>query len=596
VHEIGFLLLFFMPCFYCNVSDAWLFREKSRRLWVTFAGGYFELFLWALAVFVWRMTLPGSLPHYLAFVMLSVCGVQTLFNFNPLLKLDGYYLLSDWQEIPNLHQRASNCFKGQLRRLLWGAPKPAAEPRSRMLLGYGLLSWLYSVIFLAVMLGVLVQFCGREWGWAGVLGVVLLGFVSTWGMFHGIADGEVHKMITTRRKRTVLWLLGLGCLAAVLGLVEIDDRASGSFHLRPATRAELRAPVAGFLKAVYCDEGERVSPGVLVARLEVPDLASRLAQKQAESAEVQARLRLLEIGPRYEEVAEQRQRVQRSTDWRDLAQRDLDRTRQAFTEDLDRLEKQVIARRAELDAAQESYLRAKPLVSRKAIAVEQYQELEGRFRVCQARLDEAQAAKRSHQAKGMQEAEAELARREKERADAQAVLRLLEAGSRPEEVESERAHLERLRAEVRHLEHQQNQQTILAPVSGVVSTSRLKEKVGQYLREGDLIGVVEEAADLEAEIALAEQEVARVRVGQEVRLKTRILPFDALTTHVERCAPVAGRGEEQSRVIVYCRVNAAPAELRPEMTGYARVYTGRRPIGAILVERALRMLRTEFWW
>jgi hypothetical protein len=52
VHEIGFLLMYFLPCFYCNVSDAWLFREKSKRLWVTFAGGYFEAFLWALAVFV----------------------------------------------------------------------------------------------------------------------------------------------------------------------------------------------------------------------------------------------------------------------------------------------------------------------------------------------------------------------------------------------------------------------------------------------------------------------------------------------------------------------------------------------------------------
>src|SRR5262249_48929377 len=51
VHEIGFLLIFFMPCFYCNVSDAWLFQEKSKRIWVTLAGGYFELFLWALTVF-----------------------------------------------------------------------------------------------------------------------------------------------------------------------------------------------------------------------------------------------------------------------------------------------------------------------------------------------------------------------------------------------------------------------------------------------------------------------------------------------------------------------------------------------------------------
>src|SRR5262249_13935290 len=122
VREIGFLLLFFMPGFYCDVSDAWLFKEKSKRLWVTFAGGYFELFLWALAVCAWRLTLPGTLPHQLAFVVVSVCGVQTLFNFNPLIKLDGYYLLSDVLEVPNLQQRAGDHVKARLRWLLWGAP------------------------------------------------------------------------------------------------------------------------------------------------------------------------------------------------------------------------------------------------------------------------------------------------------------------------------------------------------------------------------------------------------------------------------------------------------------------------------------------
>ena len=145
VHEIGFLLMFFMPCFYCNVSDAWLFKEKSKRRWVSFAGGYFELFIWALAVFVWRLTPLGSLPNYLAFIVLTACGVQTLFNFNPLLKLDGYYLLSDWLEVPNLQQRALGFLKSHLRWLLWGAPPPnlgwqGCDSRGtrRLLLGFGL--------------------------------------------------------------------------------------------------------------------------------------------------------------------------------------------------------------------------------------------------------------------------------------------------------------------------------------------------------------------------------------------------------------------------------------------------------------------------
>src|SRR5439155_19495642 len=66
VHEVGFLLIFFMPCLYCNVSDAWLFKEKAKRLWVTLAGGYVELFLCVLAVFVWCLTRPDSLLHYRA--------------------------------------------------------------------------------------------------------------------------------------------------------------------------------------------------------------------------------------------------------------------------------------------------------------------------------------------------------------------------------------------------------------------------------------------------------------------------------------------------------------------------------------------------
>ncbi len=98
-------------------------------MWVTFAGGYFELFLWAMAVFVWRLTIPDTLINYLAFIVLTLSGIDSLFNFNPLIKLDGYYLLSDLMEIPNLRQRSFDHTMGRLRRLLWGAPQPERPER-----------------------------------------------------------------------------------------------------------------------------------------------------------------------------------------------------------------------------------------------------------------------------------------------------------------------------------------------------------------------------------------------------------------------------------------------------------------------------------
>ena len=84
--------------------------------------------------------------------------------------------------------------------------------------------------------------------------------------------------------------------------------------------------------------------------------------------------------------------------------------------------------------------------------------------------------------------------------------------------------------------------------------------------------------------------------GQPVALKARALPFESFQTKVERIAPAAAQGEVQSAVTVYCHSNNLLPELRPGMTGYARVYTGHRPIGEVLVNKLLRFVRTEFWF
>src|ERR1041384_947651 len=120
VYEMGLLLIFLQPAMFCNVSDAWMFPQKSKRLWVTFAGAYFEIFVWGMATLMWRVTDQTTALNFLALIVMATSGVKTLFNLNPLIKLDGYYLLSDWVEIPNLRSRAFAYMGRRTRSVLRG--------------------------------------------------------------------------------------------------------------------------------------------------------------------------------------------------------------------------------------------------------------------------------------------------------------------------------------------------------------------------------------------------------------------------------------------------------------------------------------------
>jgi putative peptide zinc metalloprotease protein len=115
-HEMGLMLLVFTPCLYCNVSDSWMIASKWKRAAVGAAGMYVELILASLATFVWWYSRPG-LVSGLCLNVMFVCSVSTiLFNANPLMRFDGYYILADLLEIPNLRQKASQLLS---RKLAW---------------------------------------------------------------------------------------------------------------------------------------------------------------------------------------------------------------------------------------------------------------------------------------------------------------------------------------------------------------------------------------------------------------------------------------------------------------------------------------------
>lgn len=608
VHEVGFLAMFFVPCLYCNVSDAWLIPERRKRLLITLAGGYCDLCLWAAAVFVWRLSPPETLTNYIAWVVFSVLGVRVVFNFNPLLKLDGYYLLVDLTGVSNLQQRGLDRAKAHVRRVLWGAEPPPPDRDGRLLTSYGLASGAFSLVFLGLMLAALFRFLWAEWG-ALALAVIPLGYVTGRGLVAGLTGGEVAAMVRRRQLRAAAWTAALLAAAVASVLVQVEDRSGGQFQVRAAARSEVRAPAAGFLRDVCCDEGDPVAPGAVVARLEVPDLVSRVTQKTAEVREGEAKLRLLEAGARREEVEESRQRVKRAGAGRDRARTDLDRSRTALAEDLARLAELVTQHEAEARFATENHTRVRQLRDQGAGSLEQSLDAARLAEVARSQLEQARAQRRSIEATGAREAEAELARRTKELADAEGTLTLLEAPPRVQEVDAARAHLTRLQEELRYLDGIRGKLVVTCPVGGVVTTPRTRERAGQYLKEGDLILVVEDPASLEVEVALSEPDAGRVRPGQRVELKARGLPFDTIRGQVARVAPAVARPDSgpvpatpspgpggPGTVMVYCRLDGGAAELRPGMTGYARVYAGQRPVSGLALDRLRKVVRTEFWW
>jgi RND family efflux transporter MFP subunit len=313
VHEMGFLLIYFQLAFYCNVSDAWLFPEKAKRLWVTFAGPYFELFLWALAVLAWRVSQPETWLNFLALVVVATSALKLVVNLNPLIKLDGYYLLSDCLGVPNLRQKSFAYLRARLKALSGAVAEGDGEatPRERHIyLAYGLLAGAYSFFllgFVAVHFGG--YLIGRYQGlgfilFAGLLFIALRPRLKRALARHGARveptgqPGRARALLgwANRRKRS---LIALALATAVAFLVRLPLTVSGEFTVSPIRNADIRAQVEGFVEEIYVDEGDLVRAGDPIARLSNRDTRAELRRFEAAIDEAGARLRMLEARLKY---------------------------------------------------------------------------------------------------------------------------------------------------------------------------------------------------------------------------------------------------------------------------------------------------------
>lgn len=292
VHAIGVMLMIFTPLPYTDATAAWAFRGKWERVFVGAAGMIFELFVAAIAVLVWANTGEGAL-HSVAYNMIFTASVSTvIFNINPLLRYDGYYMLADFLEMPNLQQQATAQLTYALERRIFGrkdATSPSASASEAWLLGtYAVVSFAYRML---VFSGILL-FISQKLLLVALL--LLVFFVITWLLMplakflRYLLSGPELARVRPRAIRATLAAAGLAFL--FLDYVPFPYGISAPGILKAVNHNVAVNRSAGRVIALGKPSGTRVRKGDTLLILENAELAGLRAETEAETREAEATL------------------------------------------------------------------------------------------------------------------------------------------------------------------------------------------------------------------------------------------------------------------------------------------------------------------
>ncbi len=574
VHEMGFLLLYFQPSCFCNVSDSYLFKKKSQRIAVMAAGVFIQSFLWAVLTILWRILAPETWLAHLVFTTIAVTGVVTIFQFNPLLKLDGYYILAELFSVSNLRSKSFTYLRGKMRSLLLGANRVCASlarRERRIYWAYSLIALMYSINFLGYFFLKIERYFVQQYQGTGFIafwGVAL--FVVSEPLVQSLGHILPKKEKATERKNTVarhknLYVTSFLCLGGMLILTfgRWELKVSDQCVLIPYERADVRAEVPGIIDHIYFDEGQTVHAGDVIARLADYQLSAQKDKILAQISEAQAELQLMLAGPSKEEIA--------------LVQSQVDSADAAFMKS----QAQIPIAKEQVDYARKSFNRFKKMFDEKLLA--------------SMSLDQAQRDLnlRERELIGFQH---DVEEKRGQLQEAKRSLAKLMAGVRPEQIQGKRAEIEGLVAQEKQLEVESAYTAIRSPIDGVITTHFLKQKEGVYLQQGEVICQVANTRKIITEIPVPEKEVGDVEVGFPVRLKANAYPKLEFKGRVTQISDIADQRDQNVRVVmVRSEVDNPNFLLKPQMTGYAKIYCGKRTIGDLASRRMVRFIRTEFW-
>ncbi|MEW6530551.1 MAG: site-2 protease family protein [Thermodesulfobacteriota bacterium] len=284
VPQMGIAFLIFFPCLYCNTTDAWQLADRKQRMAISAAGIVAEGMVAVLSAYVWYFTRPGVI-NSLAFYLMAVSFVSTaLFNGNPLLKWDGYFILMDYLRVPNLATKSLSYLKYLFMNRVLGISliaNPAANPREVFIFTtYGISAFLYRIfLYTAIVVGLYYRF--------DKLLAVLLAFLAivVFGMrplVKGIGSiyqkrAEVHPRPAGAVVFALILAVGIGILC-----FPISTKSVYPCFLDSAKIQKLTVPLKTAVKDVLIRDGMAVQEGSLLFTLDTSPLKLTLRKKEIE--------------------------------------------------------------------------------------------------------------------------------------------------------------------------------------------------------------------------------------------------------------------------------------------------------------------------
>lgn len=293
VEKMGFMAIIVMPAMFCDTSDSHLFPDWKHRAYVSLAGTYTELYIAAFATFVWWLTPADLVVNQLAYNLMLYCSVRgMLFNYNPLIKLDGYFVLADTLDMPNLQEDAyaylGYLFKRHILRMRDEPCPVEGRRRKRVLAIYGVASLLFSISFTLFVFTVIRVLLVHQFAFFGALVAAALMCLILWGLggplFQTTRGWALdHRGLIRRRQLPIL--AGVALLLGLVLLLPVPGRRAFRITIEPVREAALVAPEDLRLERAEWNAGQPVVAGQLLAVLDA-DLAA--AQRDEATADAGA--------------------------------------------------------------------------------------------------------------------------------------------------------------------------------------------------------------------------------------------------------------------------------------------------------------------